>query len=661
MLFSDSWLRTAASLAIAALSLTSVAAAQDAFEYPYGSQDVSVVATLDQRRSIVYTHGFALVDFNITVQLAVKNTAYVKDVGIRYTNASWTLFYEAPATYVKKLDDNYELWTVLLQRGAYWSNDFNFNPEYEIAAYVSYNKGVRSWDPLSNYYVYKKATAQNPVTWLGDSVSVSGSQVLLQGSVRTFSANRAADYKAGNVIVRWSTDNWKTFTNSPAVPYAGNDTWSWSIPVSKADLSLAPNVTYAIQYKPASKTPAEFWSNNQSRNYVKALRPTYSINDPQNVIGNSAATNSLTGLSLVTVSAYSDLPLGYASARVDNDAFQVIDTAYDPTVDHKGFEIAAYKLADGPHTFEFKIPLLNGPDVLTGKVTFTVKNKLKFKSTWLPAAPAGVERSVAWSIAPAADGKILVGWDRGYATLHDKYGSTAAPQVVYKVADGNDYEYFFNLAAVGDKVYGLTQSSRLYRWFSNGTLDTTWANAGTLSLNYNSGVFGSKTICYAATFQAIGESVIVADSCNNRLIRFDASGKFTTELDLGRNGATMGVDLRTNDVVVVGYGAEGGLLLTADPTHLGVKGAVTLKNTPSVDGVVVTKSGTAVTTSYNGVSYFDATFGDLKGSWAGFGLKYDGPGSLYIAKTPIVLQDGSVAVLSVEKAVVQTFAEDLLA
>ncbi|KAJ3107860.1 hypothetical protein HDU96_007760 [Phlyctochytrium bullatum] len=661
MLFS---LRAAATVAIAAISLALVSA-QDAFDYPYGNSDVSVVSTIDERREISYNEGFTLVDYNITVQLAVKNKAQVKEVGIRYTNQSGSNFYEAPASYVKNLDKGYELWSLLLQRGAHWTD--KPIPEYEVTGYVSYNKGQRSWDPR-NSCVYNKATAKQPALLLSDSISYKAAtnQAVLQGSIRTFSINRDADYKTGNVIVRWSIDNGKTQTDTSAVPNVKDDTWSWSFPVAKVDLSIPADVTYLILFKPAGSAK-DFLANNKSNqtSFSKILRPTYTIQDAQEIIGTSSS--DVNGITIVNVNAKSDLPLGDPSARIDGDAYKVLSQKFEPTVrPQNGLEIQAFKLSNGAHTYEFKVPVLGGPDVLTGKVSFNVKNKLKNVGTWFPAPAAGYERTAAWALAPAANGKILIGWDRGYIGLYSKFGTKNAPEVVYKVPDQSSTDYFFNVGTTATKVYGLTSSSRLYRWHLNGTLDTTFGGSrrGFISLETNAGPFGTASICFASGLVVLPNALVVTDSCNKRVLRFDVDGKFTHELLLGRNSATAGIDLRTGDVVTVSFANDASnspALITADAAKLGVKSYVDVKpGFSSFDAIVVTKKGTLVSTNYNGVSYFGAADGAFKGAWTGVGL-YNTPGSLYVARTPVVLGNGDVGVLSVEQAAVQVFSEDVVA
>ncbi|KAJ3399309.1 hypothetical protein HDV05_001858, partial [Chytridiales sp. JEL 0842] len=141
----------------------------DAAEYPYGAPSASVSVARssyfeDYQSRYSYRSYFV-------IDLAVKNSAYNKQVGIRFSNSSWASYDEAFATYVGKLDEKngIETWQVLVDRG-YRSPYAESTPEYEYAAFVSYDKKERIWDANNNYFVYRKATAKSPVRHLEDSV-----------------------------------------------------------------------------------------------------------------------------------------------------------------------------------------------------------------------------------------------------------------------------------------------------------------------------------------------------------------------------------------------------------------------------------------------------------------------------------------------------------
>jgi hypothetical protein len=117
-------------------------------EYPYGASDVSIIRS---SHAEVYSSRYSF-ESTITVELAVKNKAFNKQVGIRFTNDSWSTMDEAFGSYKGRLDNiGYEVWTVTIKRGQRpaWTP----TPEYEVAAFVSYNRAARVWDPKNNFFI----------------------------------------------------------------------------------------------------------------------------------------------------------------------------------------------------------------------------------------------------------------------------------------------------------------------------------------------------------------------------------------------------------------------------------------------------------------------------------------------------------------------------
>ncbi|KAJ3216998.1 hypothetical protein HDU67_008643 [Dinochytrium kinnereticum] len=348
----------------AILLLVSAATSTAAYDFPYGTSDVSVVNTSHTERLVFATKfGSKQFDYNFKVLLAVKNKAFEKEVGIRYTNDSWATYSEALATYTQPLDNDYELWTVSLYRGSFWS--YEGDRENEVAGFVSYNKDGRVWDPRNNYYIYKNAVPQAPITFLRDSVSLDAAsdQINLEGSVRTYSANRIADYQPGSLKIRWTINDWETFTDSPAVPTASNDTWSWKFPVTPAKTDLPISVSYAIQYKPST---ISYWINNDSKNYQKKLRPTYTVNYNSTIF-----ETPLTGIARVPFYFNTDLPLGVPKGRVDGGEF----SAFEPSF-WLYYNINTTTLDSGvKHVLDVSVPAEeNGPEVFKLSLPFSVIN-----------------------------------------------------------------------------------------------------------------------------------------------------------------------------------------------------------------------------------------------------------------------------------------------
>ncbi|KAJ3297813.1 hypothetical protein HDU76_006523 [Blyttiomyces sp. JEL0837] len=154
-------------------------------QYPYGSSDVSIINIFDYEDSVMFAAGDELAHLWYDVQFAVKNKAFVKDVGVRFTNDSWASYYEAPARYSSNLGGGYEMWNLTvsknkivlwggykigiltisssvlihstnkIDRGNHWLFAPGFHLQNELAAFVSFNHGPREWDPSNNYLVCK--------------------------------------------------------------------------------------------------------------------------------------------------------------------------------------------------------------------------------------------------------------------------------------------------------------------------------------------------------------------------------------------------------------------------------------------------------------------------------------------------------------------------
>ncbi|KAJ3399903.1 hypothetical protein HDV05_001456, partial [Chytridiales sp. JEL 0842] len=273
-------------------------------EYPYGSSPISVVRTTrDEKTLTTVPGGTSYLNCSIVVEFAVKNLAFTKEVGVRYTNDSWKTYTEALASFDKVLDQNgYELWSLSIYRGIH----SNREPitEYEMAAFVSYDNAPRVWDPNGNYFIFQKATALEPLTMVTDSiVYASSSSINLQGSVRTYAFDKTKDTAAGSVQVRWTTDGWKSFKDTSLEFEAKSQSWKWNIEVG--NLAKMPlNVTYAIKYE---CTQGEFWLNQNYKNYQKSIQPLLAFDGDDNIL-TSNNQKPLTGLINVNVYYTSDLP-----------------------------------------------------------------------------------------------------------------------------------------------------------------------------------------------------------------------------------------------------------------------------------------------------------------------------------------------------------------
>ncbi|KAJ3273237.1 hypothetical protein HDU76_010829, partial [Blyttiomyces sp. JEL0837] len=312
--------------------------------------------------------GFDHNTYYIDVQFAVKNKAYVKDVGVRITTDGGANYFEdLKAHFNATLGGEYELWTLNIDRGTYWTNDPITKEEYELAAYVSYNNGPRSYDPNNNYYVYHKATQQNPIVHLdGDNLVLDSKTnvISLTGSARAHAFDKKKDWANGAVQIHWSSDNWKTIQDTPAIPHPDTKTWTWNFGI--ADPKLIPkNITYAIHY---ISSAGSFWDNNakgSEPNFTLDIAPYCSIESLP------AKTTANTGLITVYAGCYSEYFNDLSSAsefRIDGNLFTSAGAADQ-------YNINTTALANGEHTAEVRL-LFPGTNAVFGslKRVFSVDN-----------------------------------------------------------------------------------------------------------------------------------------------------------------------------------------------------------------------------------------------------------------------------------------------
>ncbi|KAI8853912.1 hypothetical protein BC829DRAFT_413506 [Chytridium lagenaria] len=608
-----------------------------AFDYPYNvGSDVSVVSTSHNEVVLWGRYGRTLASVTL--------------------NNSWSSNYETFATYNRSLDNGYELWNLQINAGQRWN--FDPRPEFEIAGFVSYDKKPRVWDPLNNYYVYQKGTPAVPAVLLTDKVSydTKASQIALSGSVRTYSRTRAADYKSGNLIVRWTTDDFKTYTDSPANPPTTkqDDTWSFNIPIAKAVANVPQFVKYAIQYKPTN-----FWANNNNENFKKFLQPTYTVSGDRTGLTNEYLVPDATGVPSVNIQFYSDLPLGLAMGRVDAAEY----TAFNG-IGNFSFTFNAYELADGNHTLDVTVPVENGPTIFKMTIPFTVKNKIKFLGQWKPTRPEGLMlyRGPS-SSAVGAKGSLLLGWDGGYVYKYASVGSDTF-EALFRIPGSEIPDYYESVKSVAEidgKVYAYTTKSVIYRWNADATLDTTFGTAG--ALNLRGPVFGTAAICFIQDAKMHAGFIFVVDGCGQRLLKFSPDGAYIADIGLPFPSANLG--------------ADGETLLAFSSYSSDYKTKIAKINPYSFtlpQGAVIDLSG-IVSTSVSNVEgiadafavtlggsmiFFDKKTGEQKALWSG-AVYSDYPGTLATPRGLLALADGSLIVTSSVNAAVQRFSQTLLA
>ncbi|KAJ3104402.1 hypothetical protein HDU97_009281 [Phlyctochytrium planicorne] len=629
-----------ASLIAWAIGSFAAPVSSNTFAYPYGDSDVAVVNTSHQETFIYGTHGFYLYSYNVTVQLAVKNKAFNKVVGIRYTNSSWSDYYEAFATYTSKIDANYELWTLTIDRGNHYTSEPR--PEYIVAGFASYNQGARVWDPRNDYYIYDRATQQQPLLLLNgvDGTTVSyntdSKKVELSGAVRTYTPNRAAFSKPNSVLVRWSIDNWKTFQDTPALP-SRFDLWSFTIPLTTPDLNLASNVQFAIQFK--NSASSSYWLNNDNKNFAKTLKPTVSYT-------NLDKTPTLSGINYLSYSVFSDLYLGTYKARIDGGEWKQFNSPENPS-----FYIESQLLPNGKHTVDILVSLYNGPDVLSSSYTFLVDNHITFKGQWVPKSPAlPAEALSSWS-ASAYNGKIYFGFGSGTAARYSSFGTTDAPDVIYST-NASVYSSVDKIAVDATNVYTLAGYKVAKFDEKTGNRDLNFGVDGAIDVSYTAN-YNNKNVCYPSGLVVIGENLIVSDSCNFRLLKFTTAGAFVSSFDYGNLEYVYAISATGKTLITSIYNYPSTTLYEVNPTDFSVISTTKYENFGSIESVLkLSDKSFVVNQGGSLLNYLND--GKSVGTFNGYGPKLM-PGSFSIGKTLTDLGDGTFFLVSVEGSALERF------
>ncbi|KAJ3210251.1 hypothetical protein HDU67_005444 [Dinochytrium kinnereticum] len=628
-----------------------------ATEYPYGGSDVSIITTAHVETKLTNDSEWYLFDSTITVTLAVRrfNATVKKDAGIRFTADGGLTFDEVAATFKEPLDRNYETWVATITRRNVFSGDEQ--AEYEVSGFVSYNNQPRIFDPLGNYYIYKKndnlshvsrqkPTPTQPVVLVSDSLGFDpvANQVMIKGYARTYSKNRAQDYIVGRMMVRWTFDDGETFFDSPATPQAGNNSWTWSIPVASTLSALPERVNFELLYKPFGSLTS--FNLSPPLTPTRMILPRYELTVNGVTLTNGISdlgTGRATGIMNFTITTTTDLPLDPPQAKFDDAPFTTFGIP-----ENAAFTLDTSTLTNGVHTFTVRVPAAGGKEggaALEISSQVTVGNRVKLIERWLPKRPAGVGVEVDPSGGFAADGeKVYFAWGSRGVARYARFGESGDPEVFYKTLDDTfSFDTITALSLFDNKLYALaTETAKIMRWNADGNLDATFGKNGVLSL------YGSKLadnfLCSAFDMTVVGGFVFVSDSCNNRVLKFTLEGSVIAELNLFAP-----VTYLTNDGTDLYVGTAAGfedtrIRVIKPTTFTNPSTSTLLRGSRSLARLCVGKEY-LVASEGSAVRYFNRSSGASTTRWiGGGGWEKPLPGTVGNVKSVVALVDGNFAV-----------------
>ena len=395
---------------------------------------------------------------------------------------------------------------------------------------------------------------------------------------------------------------------------------------------VSGEVAYAVRYNVLGQ---EYWDNNGGADFRHALEPSFepgytffNINEP------------LSGVLTLGGGFRTDLPLGAARARIDQGAWH----------DGANVTFSTAELTDGAHQAEVRVRLEGGGEV-SRFIPFTVANRVTPVSRWALAGPAGASLGDAWAMAIDGAGKIYVAPGTSYANegailRYPAWGSDA-PVAFASLPEGRRPQAL-TVDADG-RVYAVIDywNKALYRFTAAGALDTSFGVQGGVSLE---GPIMGQPFCYAGAVAATSHHVYVADTCNQRVVRFTLTGVADGTLAMPDNGYPIPSGLfadsaglwvlRSHQIFRVADGLNTAMtvaeVIALDPTLSGPKGFVR-----HASGDFWVGDGVS------GLAVLGANGSRKAGFWGGNG-DADLPGAFHLPQDLILLPNGDVAVLGAQ-------------
>ncbi len=449
--------------------------------------------------------GICVQEYNVWLDIAVRNDAFHKRVGILWTNNDWASHQTAWAEYEEPLGDGYERWGVDFSLGQY---AYNRPHEVEYAVFATLGD-VTHWDPRNNYYVFNAVTPEQPLRRLSSEVHFEpGVGGVLSGRVRVLDL---AFEKS--VTVRYSTDAWLSEQDVEAHWVEGDD-WEFRVE-GLGNETLPEQVQFALRYRVAGQ---EYWDNNGGQDYRHRMAPEFSS------VGSWVdLSRPVSGLLSLQGRFATDMPIEDVSARLDEGEW----------VAGERLAVSTLGLSDGSHRAEFRVRLRGGWET-SGEIPFQVRNRLQPTSQWNPGQVDAegqllvdsARTSSAWSLATDASDRVYVlrddvAFSPPRVLRYAAYGDPA-PELLYEPLPGNRRPQHITVDPQG-RLYAVASwhPAALCRFAPGGALDAGFGTAGCVDLERS---VAGREVCNAGAVAADATQVFVLDTCNRRVLRFDAQG-----------------------------------------------------------------------------------------------------------------------------------------
>lgn len=581
--------------------------------------------------------GNCISEYSFWVDVAVRNDAYEKRVGILWTDSGWASVNTAYATYEGPLEGGYEKWGIDVIAGQAWSAP----REIEYAVFVAMN-GATAWDPHNNYYVYNKVSPTAPVRRLSSEVHTeSGRGIVFTGRARVF--DLAFEKQ---VTVRYTTDGWATSADVDAT-WQTQDDWTFRVEGLPTD-PLPAALEYAIRYQVAG---SEYWDNNGGQNYRHTLEPAF---QPGWMVFDLA--RPIAGVFALWSNFATDLPNEGMRVRLDGGAWS----------DGQAVTFTTADMADGPHVAAYKL-LLPGGFEYVHESPFVVENHIVPLDAWNPTPTVPLnplaEPPAIWDAAVDSEGRVVTVSelpDGHRVVRYDGYGEDADP-LVFDPTPATEWQSVWTVATDDrDRVYAVSpwNDRAIFRYKADGHIDPTFGDAGKVDLDAE---IEGAPFCYAGDIVANAHHVYVVDSCNSRIVRFGLDGRPDGAATVGDDAMGMPSALwHDADGLWVLHARALTRLVDTATQPLRVESSVTLANGfefNSAAGLARTGDGTFWAGDGMGRLVALTSGGDILASWWG-GVRTLA-GGFELPRTVVALPDDTVAILGAAAGRFARFSAEL--
>lgn len=446
-------------------------------------------------------HGAAYDSF--WVDLSVRSDASTKEVGIVWTSDRWATQTTTMARYEGAQGGGRERWGLdvvdaVAQAG--WQP----RREIEYAAFVRMN-GQTAWSPFRNHYIYEGVTPARPLRLLAATAALEGGRPVVRGRVRALNVGVPR-----RVFVRYSMDAWRSFAEVEAAIDGGDLAFAIAF---AGDAARTETVDFALRLEAGGEVA---WDNADGRDHHVRLAPA---------LIEARATNrpAYPAAGIANLSGRVETALPVDALRLRIAGGPVIELPVR-TSDAGGFTadggfqlpLPTAGLAAGEHATEIEaqagpfVRRFAGPSLLVDDRIAALEEQAVGEGE----SPWDFQRLGEDRLIVRTDSRVVV-YERGVPRLLEQ------PPVGLGVGD---------VAADGAGHILAIGGSSLLRWREDGALDRGFGDGGRLELARQ---WAGVALCWPSHLSADASSVLVVDSCNARVLRFDHAGALLEALPLG--------------------------------------------------------------------------------------------------------------------------------